>query len=547
MPDTLEHSPVPTRAVSRDASDEAARLAWLASPVTIEGNGDLAWVCDDIQDRLVAANCNIYQRGGQLVRVVQAAGSDSRRIKRDPASLRIAPFDDRSLAELVTRHLQLCKRNRKTDKLMACDCPREIAATLLARREWDFAELEAVVEHPIMLPDGEVVCTPGFHPETGLLLSPIFEGFQPPVSELDINEALDQLDVLRELLEGFDFINGVDESVALAFLLTPFVRPVLDTAPAFAVNAHAAGSGKSTLVRTAAAISTGRAPAFLSYGGDPEELRKVLFSSLFAGDQQIAIDNVDQPVRDAVLALILTAPVFRDRILGQSSTSSVPTKAVISMNGNNIQIEGDLTRRVLECRLDPRCDRPAERTFKFDPVERARSNRGDYVRAALTIMSAYQRQAERVQCSPFGSFGEWSRLVREPLIWLGMEDPVESIRGLEDADPERGQLRAMLAAVWAAVETREFKVADLLRIVQSKRQADIETGRAIDQSTSEALNEALVSVCQRNGELSAAALGKWLLRMSGRIEGGKRFVKFRSSSVSATWVIQIVEQGFQGI
>ena len=88
--------------------------------------------------------------------------------------------------------------------------------------------------------------------------------------------------------------------------------------------------------------------------------------------------------------------------------------------------------------------------------------RSEYVAAALTIMSAYIASGTRVALRPFGSFEEWSRLVREPLVWLGLPDPVDSLRVLEAADPERAQLAAMLQAVHDAVGTREFKAAGLL-------------------------------------------------------------------------------------
>lgn len=510
--------------------------------VAIEGDGDLPKVCDEIEHLLIQAGAQIYQRGGALVRVINEP-SARKGILRDPAAPRIVPFDDLALCELVSRFIEVRRRNRKTQELVRVDCPRVVAQTILARREWRFQVLEAVIEHPVLLSDGQVLWESSFHESSGLLLRLPFSEFQAPYEEPSREDAEGALVELRRLLEGFDFVGGVDESVALAYLLTPFVRPVIPTAPAFAFDAHAAGSGKSTLVRAGAAVSTGRDPAFLTFGDDPAEMKKLLFAALLEGDQQIAIDNVDVPVSGSELAVILTSPMYRGRVLGQSINASVPTKSVITLNGNNLQIVGDLTRRILVCRLDPTCERPAEREFEFDPVVEARQMRSHYVLAALTIMQAYLCSGERVKVRPFGSFNAWSRFVRESLVWLGLDDPVESIRVLEDADPERTQLRSMLQAVNAARGSSQFKVADLILVASSKsphNQAQLMAEPDISEAIREALQEALQAVCERNGELNARALGRWLLRMKGRIEGGLRFVQVRQTSSSSIWQVESV-------
>lgn len=527
-----------TRLSVRDELD-AAR-GGVVGEVTIEGDGDLASVCDEVERVLVAGEVPIFQRGGMLVRVVT---DDTARevvgLARDAAAPRIVPFDDVSLADVITRHVQVRKRNRKTLDLVRVDCPRSLAQTLLARREWSFRRLEAVVEHPIMLGNGTVLWESGYHPPSGLLLELPFAAFQAPIEDPSELELQASLDSLRDLLEGFDFVDDLDESVAMAFLLSAFVRPILPTCPAFAIDAHSPGSGKSTLVRLQSRLSTGRDPAFLTYRDDPTELQKLLFAAMLEGDQHIAIDNIDIPLRGADLAVMLTSPMYRGRVLGQSMNAAVPTKAVISFNGNNLQVVGDLTRRVLVSRLDPQCERPAERSFQFNPITEVTDCRSDYVLAALTIMSGYISSGERVPVTPFGSFEEWSRLVREPLVWLGLPDPVKSIRVLEAADPERLQLGAMLAKVHAAFEGGEFKAATLIAASKARQQQSmVDGGRCLTDGQVDALREALQSVCERNGDLNAKALGRWLLRVNGRIDGGRRFVQGRQTSAGAMWRVR---------
>jgi putative DNA primase/helicase len=525
-----------------DAAMEAGdALDGIAGIIQIEGDGDQSRVCDEVVHLLVQASAPIYQRGGMLVHVVED-GSRLAGLTRDTSAPRIVPLDALALADLITRNLALWRRNRKTQELVRVDCPLVIAQTILARKQWSFRRLEAVVEHPVMLPSGEVLWESQYHEPTGLLLRLPYAGFMAPAKDPAEYEVHTAQDELCNLLAEFPFVDDTDLSVALAFLMTAFVRPVLPTCPGFAIDAHAAGSGKSTLVRTQSRLATGREPAFLTYSDDPAELKKLLFAALLEGDQNIAIDNVDITLQSAVLAIILTSSVYRDRVLGLSANASVPTKAVISFNGNNLQIVGDLTRRVLVCRLDPSCERPAEREFNADPIKQAMELRGAFVDSALTIMSGYIAAGERVKLRPFGSFEEWSRLVREPLVWLGLPDPVDSIRVLEAADPERAQLHSMLTAVNAAYEFNEFKAASLVHAAKAKAQASIDGGGAAltpDQAAD--LSEALHAVCERNGELNAKSLGRWFLRVRGRIDGGLRFVQGRQTNTGAMWRVERAE------
>lgn len=532
--------PKPRRAAGGEngivAADEAAAaLFGRVGAVSIEGDGDLSRVCDEIEDLLVRASVPIFQRGGMLVRVV-ADGSRLAGLDRDASAPRIVAIDDQALVDIITRYLELWRRNRKTQELVRVDCPRLIAQTILSRKEWSFRRLEAVVEHPVMLGDGEVLWESQYHEPTGLLLQLPFAGFLSPIDNALEDDAHSAYEELQSLLEEFPFVDDLDRSVALAFIMTAYVRPILPTCPGFAIDAHAAGSGKSTLVRTQARLATGREPAMLTYRDDPAELQKLLFAALLEGDQSIAIDNIDIPLQGADLAVILTSSLYRGRVLGQSVNASVPTKAVISFNGNNLQIVGDLTRRVLVCRLDPSCERPAEREFSADPIKAASELRSEFVNAALTIMTWYIGSGQRVSVRPFGSFEEWSRLVREPLVALGLPDPVDSIRVLEAADPERAQLQSMLAAAHAAYGRNEFKAAGLVQASKAKHQGSLDDGTptlTADQAAN--LSEALHAVCERRGELSAIALGRWLLRMRGRIHGGMRFVQGRQTSAGAMW------------
>ena len=114
--------------------------------------------------------------------------------------------------------------------------------------------------------------------------------------------------------------------------------------------------------------------------------------------------------------------------------------------------------------------RPELRAFNTDVIETIRVQRGRLVAAALTILRAWHvaREKERLSLSPFGSFEQWSRRVREPLVWLGCADPVETLEELRADDPMRAA-RAAVFAAWREVLTlgQWYLVADLVSRAQT--------------------------------------------------------------------------------
>ena len=148
---------------------------------------------------------------------------------------------------------------------------------------------------------------------------------------------------------------------------------------------------------------------------------------------------------------ILTEPMFKDRVLGVSRTASAPTCTTWFITGNNLTIHGDLTTRMLACRIDPECERPEEREFKVNLHEEVPKRRAELAVAALTIIRAYIAAGSPRQRVPtFGRFEQWQEWCRFPLIWLGHGGPVRDARGPEERDPVRERL-AELSAAWGEV------------------------------------------------------------------------------------------------
>ena len=58
---------------------------------------------------------------------------------------------------------------------------------------------------------------------------------------------------------------------------------------------------------------------------------------------------------------------------------------------------------------------------------------------SLRVLRAYKCSGERVKCTPYNDFKDWSRRVREALLWYGEPDPVDTSAEVKDEDPDKEQ------------------------------------------------------------------------------------------------------------
>ena len=102
---------------------------------------------------------------------------------------------------------------------------------------------------------------------------------------------------------------------------------------------------------------------------EDEEERKRLLTVALAGYLCIHIDNVARPLGSPALDMALTAASFSDRLLGKNESREAPLHMVWLATGNNMQFHGDTARRIVPIDLDPKMERPEERTdFAHDPL-----------------------------------------------------------------------------------------------------------------------------------------------------------------------------------
>jgi len=486
--------------------------------------GEIVDACEAILARPdLPTQYRTFQRGGQLVRVATLpAMSTASDITRSPGAVVIMGAQKPFLLDILGRFGRFKKLDARSGEWRMADPPKEVAETILSRAGlWPAPVLRGCVSCPTLRQDGSLLLEPGYDPGSGYFLAHNLMVNVPNAPTQA--EARTAFDLLAKLLCGFSFISTVDCAVALSIIITAVVRPALPAAPLFGITAPVRGSGKSTLTDVASVIATGHRSAVLSASTDYAELEKRLVGSLLAGDSIINLDNITGTLRSDLLSQAMTSAAVKIRPLGTSSQVNIPNTALWCVNGNNLSLAGDLTRRTLLCRLDPGMERPEERSFDFDPLVRALEQRGDYVTAALTLVRAYIAAGRpNMDLTPFGSFELWSDLVRSPLVWIGADDPCKSRLAVLEDDPDVAQLSDLLTTWWDCFGGTPRTVKEIVKAVK-------EVGIP--------LAEVIFDIAGEGREINRHRLGWWLRRHAERIVDGFKLVKLSPVSGVAKWKV----------
>jgi putative DNA primase/helicase len=441
--------------------------------------------------------------------------------------------DDLFMRDMLCRYIEWQRSQRRGDveTLVSADPPLAVARTMLKRvGEWMFPPIVGVITTPTLRPEGTILYEPGYDAPTWLLL--VDPPVLPPIPERPtFDNALAALNTLDELLEEFPFVDEASRSVALSALITPIARGAFSAVPIHASRAPAAGSGKSYLFDVAAAIALGEPCPIIAAGRDEAETEKRLGATVLAGYPLVSIDNINGELSGDFLCQVIERPMVNVRVLGQSRVVRIANRQTLFATGNNLRLTGDMPRRSLLCSLDTKLERPEEREFKADPVQRVLEDRGKYIAAALTVVRAHIAAGHPARCKPLASFKGWSDTVRSALVWLGRTDPVETIITVRSEDPDQQALATMLSA-WKYI----FGVGRESAHTASEAISKAQDAYGVSAAQRE-LREAIESISPR-GKPDAKSLGKWLLNHKDRIAFGLRFRQVERGGRPSDWYVE---------
>ena len=311
-------------------------------------------------------------------------------------------------------------------------------------------------------------------------------------------------------------MTDLDRAVALCAIVTAVTRGAYDVAPMFLFVAPAAGTGKSHLVDLVSLIARGRPCPVITAAKSDEEMEKRLGALLLEGAAIVSLDNCTHELEGDMLCQLTERPLVKARILGKSEVPECQWRGTLLGTGNNVGFAGDMVRRGLTSYLDAGLEIPEGRSFGFDPHEAVKADRGKYIAAALTIARAYIVGQHKTDCRPIGSYGAWSRFAREPLMWLGIPDPVRSMDRAREEDPRRRAARELIEHLKKNFDGREFSVK---QIIDKADEWLEDPGSMPGERKWPEFHELLIEQCSSSarGQVDRTRLGLWLKRLKGQV------------------------------
>jgi hypothetical protein len=334
------------------------------------------------------------------------------------------PVDKGSFNDLVAETARTVNKNESADGTsysFAWPDPNTMAATI--SRADSFVPLDRISHAPFVRPDGTVVTEAGYDEATRTLLlpDPVFDGLKvpedPTAEEIDAARRF----LLEDWLGDFPLMDDTARANVVALLVTPAIRGMVPKVPLAVIDGLQMGVGKNLLADQLLTVYTGSAAEPMNWVSEPDELRKQITAAFRGGSEFFVFDEA-HTIEGAPLAQALTASTWQDRILGVSNMANFPNVITWISLGNQVQVKGDLTRRVYQIALRPPYANPQDRkaeTFRhpgqsgLDLGSWTRKHRAELMTAILTLVRAWfaQGQPRPARGVSFGSFEVWERIV----------------------------------------------------------------------------------------------------------------------------------------
>ncbi|MBM3363563.1 MAG: hypothetical protein FJY42_13040 [Betaproteobacteria bacterium] len=446
-----------------------------------------------------------------------------------------------SVGGMVQFWARMMLDNGPTDVLK--DPPLRICKTIIELKDRrKLKRLNGLITAPTLRLNETLLQKPGYDKETGLFYDGSRHAGRVPFNPT-MAEAKLALEKLWEPFALFPFCSSPDRAVHLAALLTAAVRAVLPAAPGFAYDAPIQGSGKTLLARCVGVLAQGEDPSVWPHttGLNDEETRKRIFTVLSSGKRVLIWDNVVGAFDSAALASCMTSPTYTDRILGKSDSTTVPNRMLLVLTGNNIQLQGEMPRRVLVSRIDPETERPFAREFSLDPFAHCRAHRHSMIEAALTLIRAFLTHGcKQTITGKLASFEEWDAWVRRTVIFAdelrpGMfGDVMDVVTANKAGDSDEEAHTALLSAWHQAFGSAPVHAS---KVVQEAGSASVWAGGKHRE-----LKEALHGLPVRDARnMSTKSFGRYLSNRRDRRQGGYMLKRGPKVDDKQTWCVERLE------
>jgi hypothetical protein len=332
--------------------------------------------------------------------------------------------------------------------------PKEICSIAFHTSEQNLPQTPELILTPIFAPDGTLIHKPGRHcNEDGALASHYniyLAETELKVPEVSLKPSAAEVTKATKLLRGdllvdFPFLTFNDdgkemrepgEANALAMLLTPFVRRMIDgCTPLYYIKKPVPGTGGTLLARVAMLIS-GKEYSSIDIPNNRDELVKTLVSAIMEMRLDMLFDNAKN-LNDPFLLQMLTSRKTGGRMLGHNQTIERDNNFRYIATGNNPIILEELHRRICWITMNAKTPNLKKRKFKHKKLDKwVTENRAEIIWALLTLVQSWianKRPLFTDRTLP--SFEEWAEIVGGILKNAGIEGFLDTPeRAISDAD-----------------------------------------------------------------------------------------------------------------
>jgi hypothetical protein len=482
-----------------------------AKPVIQANARQLDSIIDHARSVVVAANAIRIEAGatappgGEDAPLIFRRGGFVVRLKTDNDSLpELAELSDTVMFGLLARDADWVALNEEGQPSPTFP-PKDVSRDLVTFPPNGFPRVDSVITTPVFGASGELVVAPGLHAHEYLWLQAdpeleLAEVPRAPTAE-DVSQAKSLF--IDDLFVDFPFASESDRAHAMAAVLLPFARRMVQgNTPLHVVESPSVGSGKSLLCHLMSIVCTGKTSDVSTLPDQEEEIRKTLTAELLKGCSMLVLDNANErrELNSQALAAALTAPTWRNRILGRTEMIVLPNMAMWMLTGNNPRLSGELTRRSIRIRIDPKRDRAWQRTgFKHDPVTLwARQHRGELVHAALVLIQAWIAAGQPLSTQRLGSFEHWAAVtggildvIDQPGFLVNLEEMYA------DADAGGEMWREFTLAWWSQLGPEPKRAGELNDFCEKEGLMLAVRGDGAERSQQVRLGRALLSARDR--------------------------------------------------
>lgn len=240
--------------------------------------------------------------------------------------------------------------------------------------------------------------------------------------------------IIENILKEFCFQTKEDKNMAVAGLITPFLRGLYHNpncrTPIFIYLGNRERIGKDYLAGVNGIIYEGVAleepPLSVSGKGNAdEELRKKILAAFLSGRKRLHFSNNKGFINNAVFEGIATATTYSDRLLGKNELLVFDNELEFSLSGNiGIGFTPDLAGRSRVINLFFDKEDTNKRKFENPILHKwVLDNRNLILSAIYVLVKNWVDQDSPDGKIPFTSFPEWARVCGGIMECAGYDSP----------------------------------------------------------------------------------------------------------------------------